>query len=289
MSDEAVIYTVAEGVATLTLNRPERMNAWNADIDQGMSAALAAARDDDAVRSIIVTGAGRAFCAGADLGGGGDTFAGRGEPDSGRNAPQLLPYQVTKPVIAAINGPAVGIGMTYPMLCDVRLAADTAKLGFVFTRRGMMPELAAHTIVQRVAGFSNAAHLLMSGRIVTGTEAAELGIVTRAVPKDELMEAARAMAAESPGGAGVCRDHQETPLGRDAHGHRGHDGARGAGLLLGWRPGGRARGHPLLPREARSRVEALRGARLARRVRVAATENPRASRVTTLPTRRPRQ
>ena len=196
MSDEAVIYEVAEGVATLTLNRPERMNAWNGDIDRGMSAALAAARDDDAVRAIIVTGAGRAFCAGADLGGGADTFAGRGEPDSGSNAPQLLPYQVPKPVIAAINGPAVGIGMTYPMLCDVRLAADTAKLGFVFTRRGMMPELAAHTIVQRVAGFSNAAHLLMSGRIVTGTEAAELGIVTRAVPKDELMEAARAMAAE---------------------------------------------------------------------------------------------
>ena len=195
MSD-AVLYEVADSIATVTLNRPERMNAWSADIDRGMSTALAAARDDDAVRAIIVTGAGRAFCAGADLGGGGDTFAGRGEPDAGEDVQQLLPYHVPKPVIAAINGPAVGIGMTYPMLCDVRIAADTAKLGFVFTRRGMMPELAAHTIVQRVAGFSNAAHLLMSGRIFTGAEAAELGIVTRAVPKDELLRTARAMAAE---------------------------------------------------------------------------------------------
>ncbi len=193
MSD-AVLYEVADSIATLTLNRPERMNAWSADLDRGMSTALAAARDDDAVRAIIVTGAGRAFCAGADLGGGADTFAGR--EDTGDNVQQLLPYHVPKPVIAAINGPAVGIGMTYPMLCDVRIAADTAKLGFVFTRRGMMPELAAHTIVQRVAGFSNAAHLLMSGRIVTGAEAAELGIVTKAVPKNELLQTARAMAAE---------------------------------------------------------------------------------------------
>ena len=193
MSD-AVLYEVADSIAILTLNRPERMNAWSADIDRGMSTALAAARDDDAVRAIIVTGAGRAFCAGADLGGGGDTFAGR--EDTGDNVQQLLPYHVPKPVIAAINGPAVGIGMTYPMLCDVRIAADTAKLGFVFTRRGMMPELAAHTIVQRVAGFSNAAHLLMSGRIFIGAEAAELGIVTKAVPKDELLQTARAMAAE---------------------------------------------------------------------------------------------
>ena len=208
MSD-AVLYEVADSIATVTLNRPERMNAWSADIDRGMSTALATARDDDAVRAIIVTGAGRAFCAGADLGGGADTFAGREEPSAGEreglaprmeepgdNVQQLLPYHVPKPVIAAINGPAVGIGMTYPMLCDVRVAADTAKLGFVFTRRGMMPELAAHTIVQRVAGFSNAAHLLMSGRIFTGAEAAELGIVTKAVPKDELLQTARAMAGE---------------------------------------------------------------------------------------------
>ena len=196
MSYEAVVYEVSEGVATLTLNRPERMNAWNGAIDQAMSAALAAARDDDAVRAIIVTGAGRAFCAGADLEGGGDTFAGREERDTGSNVAQLLPYDVPKPVIAALNGAAVGIGMTYPMLCDVRIAAETAKLGFVFTRRGMMPELAAHTIVQRVAGFSNAAHLLMSGRIVTGAEAAELGIVSKAVPKEALLDTARAMASE---------------------------------------------------------------------------------------------
>ncbi len=182
MSDEAVIYEVTEGIATLTLNRPERLNAWSLDIGQGMSAALAAARDDDAIRAIIVTGAGRAFCAGADLGGGADTFAGREERDTGSNVARLLPYDAPKPVIAAINGPAVGIGMTYPMLCDVRIAAETGKLGFVFTRRGTMPELAAH--------------LLMSGRVVTGAEAAELGIVSKAVPREALLDTARAMASE---------------------------------------------------------------------------------------------
>ena len=106
----------------------------------------------------------------------------------------MHPFQIRKPVIAAINGAAVGVGMTYPMLCDVRLAAENAKMGFVFTRRGMMPELAAHLIVQRVAGFSNAADVLMSGRIFTAGEALAMGIVSKVLPKDELVDAAVAMA-----------------------------------------------------------------------------------------------
>lgn len=198
MSDDVVLYEVAEGVATLTLNRPERMNAWNAAMARQLAARLTEARDDDAVRAIVVTGAGRAFCAGADLGGGGDTFAGGEDSDveDGDDGLGTLPYQVPKPVIAAINGPAVGVGMTYPMLCDVRIAADTAKLGFVFARRGILPELASHTIVQRVAGFSNAAHLLMSGRIVTAREAAELGLVSKVLRKDALLATAHEMAGE---------------------------------------------------------------------------------------------
>ena len=198
MPYDTVLYETAEKIATITLNRPERMNAWNATMAEELSNALREAAADDDVRAIIITGAGRGFCAGADLQGGSSTFSGRDETGAreGRNADNVHPYDIPKPVIAAINGAAVGVGMTYPMTCDVRIAAEEAKLGFVFVRRGMMPELAAHVIVQRVVGFSNAADLLMSGRIITGKEAAELGLVSKAVPKEELMPTARAIAAE---------------------------------------------------------------------------------------------
>ena len=123
--------------------------------------AIKRANEDGEVRAVVVTGAGRAFCAGADLEKGGDTFSGRTDDGSratenenvGRDVTNVHPYEINKPVIAAINGPAVGVGMTYPMLCDIRIAAEDAKMGFVFTRRGMIPELASHLLVQRVAGF----------------------------------------------------------------------------------------------------------------------------------------
>jgi enoyl-CoA hydratase/carnithine racemase len=147
MNFETLLYEVADQVCTITFNRPEKMNAWNAQVAAEVSASLQQANGDSEVRAIVITGAGRAFCAGADLGGGGDTFANReareDEPENvGRNIRNVFPYEIDKPVIAAINGPAVGVGMTYPMLCDIRLASETAKMGFVFTRRGMMPELA---------------------------------------------------------------------------------------------------------------------------------------------------
>jgi len=200
MSYECLLYDVDDGVCVVTINRPERMNTWNATVAGELSAALQQANLDDAVRSIVLTGAGRAFCAGADLERGGETFAGRdsnARPRRGAaDAPTVHPYEIDKPVIAAINGAAVGVGMTYPMLCDIRLAAATAKMGFVFTRRGMMPELAAHLLVQRVVGFSNAADLLMSGRIFTAEEAARMGLVSRVLPKEELLPAAMAMARD---------------------------------------------------------------------------------------------
>ena len=214
MAFETVGYEVANKVATVTLNRPEKMNAWNGAMARDLSAAMAEARDDDAVRAIILTGAGRAFCAGLDLARGGEVFSGGSGESSraaqaeasgeerhsrsgrGSNIPELLPFDVPKPIIAAINGPAVGVGITYPMLCDVRIAAERATIGFVFVRRGVMPELASHATVQRVIGFSNAADLLMSGRIITGVEAAQMGLVSKAVPKEELLDAARAAAAE---------------------------------------------------------------------------------------------
>ena len=152
--------------AVLTFSRPEKMNTWNQTVAGELSLALTEANEDDRVRAVVITGSGRAFCAGADLERGGDTFAGRDSdrPDSDASIGTVHPCDIDKPVIAAINGAAVGVGMTYPMLCDIRYAAADAKMGFVFVRRGMIPELAAHLLVQRAAGFSNAADLLMSGR-----------------------------------------------------------------------------------------------------------------------------
>ena len=170
------------------------MNAWNQTMAGELSEALETADNDNQVRAIVVTGAGRAFCAGADLQRGGDTFAGR-EQRAPREKP-FYPYEVAKPVIAAINGAAVGVGMTYPLLCDVRIVAEDAKMGFVFTRRGMIPELASHLLLQRVVGFSNAADLLMSGRIILGVEAKELGLASKALPKDEVLDAAKSIAAD---------------------------------------------------------------------------------------------
>jgi enoyl-CoA hydratase/carnithine racemase len=212
MSFDTLLYEVRDHAALITFNRPEKLNTWNSTVAAELSQALQAAEADDAVRAIVLTGAGRAFCAGADLERGADTFAGRDSTDTdnaGRNQRNVHPYEIDKPVIAAINGPAVGVGMTYPMLCDIRLAAENAKMGFVFTRRGMMPELAAHLIVQRVAGFSNAADVLMSGRIFTAEEALSMGIVSKVLPKDELVNAALEMANDyanaAPGSVAITK------------------------------------------------------------------------------------
>ena len=186
MSYETILVSVEDRVATITLNRPERMNAWTGQLAAEVSAALRAANDDDGVRAVVITGAGRAFCAGADLGGGGGTFAGR----EGRRAPEqppILPYEIDKPVIAAINGAAVGVGITYPMMCDVRIVAEDAKIQFAFVRRGVIPELASHVIVARVAGLSNAADLLLSGRMILGREAAAMGLASESLPRDQVL------------------------------------------------------------------------------------------------------
>jgi enoyl-CoA hydratase/carnithine racemase len=193
MEYEAIRFERDAGVAVLTLDRPERMNAWTGRMAFELSRALAECNDDDDVRAVVVTGAGRAFCAGADLGGGGETFgafsedraAGRGDPP-----PDVFPWQIDKPVIAAINGHAIGVGITYAMMCDVRLVAEEAKLQFAFVRRGILPELASHAIVARVAGFSNAADLLLSGRMILGREAAALGIASAALPASEVLPTA---------------------------------------------------------------------------------------------------
>ncbi len=199
MGYEQILLDVKDQVATITLNRPERMNAWTGTMGVELGDALSACNENDEVRAIVLTGAGKAFCAGADLGGRGDTFSGRREPredksegggERRRRTAPVRPWQIDKPVIAAINGHAVGVGITYAMTCDIRYVAEDAKIQFAFVRRGILPELASHVIVARVAGFSNAADLLLSGRMILGREAAELGLATKALPKEEVLPAA---------------------------------------------------------------------------------------------------
>src|SRR4051794_14985115 len=195
---ETVQYEVDGGVATVTLNRPERMNAWNGQLAQELSRALDEADADDGVRAVVITGAGRAFCAGADLERGAETFDDtRNESRRNReDEPLRLPYEIRKPVIAAINGAAVGVGITYPLLADVRFVADDAKISFAFVRRGMMPELASHAILPKVVGLSNAADLLLSGRMISGEEAAAIGLASAALPRAEVLPAAQERARE---------------------------------------------------------------------------------------------
>lgn len=194
MDLETVLYDVNDGVATVTLNRPEAMNAWTAQLADDLARAMGAADADEAVRAVVVTGAGRAFCAGADLSGGEGGFA----PGDKRadDLPRLMPHKVRKPVIAAINGHAVGVGITYPMLCDIRIAASEAKIQFAMVRRGILPELGSHVILPRVVGFSLAAELLLTGKLMSGAEAAEIGVVSHALPAADVLPAALAMARD---------------------------------------------------------------------------------------------
>ena len=189
-----VIYEITDGVAVVTLNRPEKLNAMTAQMGAEMSDAMAEADGDDAVRTVVVTGAGRAFCAGADLGGGERFAGGWGEAD--RSLRRMSPQEVRKPVIAAINGHAVGAGLTWPLQADVRYVATDAKLAFAFVRRGVLPELASHAILPRLVGQSRAAELLLSGRTFSGVEAAEYGVATEALPAEEVLPRAMALATE---------------------------------------------------------------------------------------------
>ena len=174
------------------------MNAWNSAMAAQLDAAFRECDADDAVRAIVLTGAGRAFCAGADLAQGAETFrpARDGAVAGTRAREAIWPFQLRKPVIAALNGHAIGVGITLPLTCDIRYVAEDAKLQFAFVRRGVLPELASHAILPRVIGFSRAADLLLTGRIFSGREAAELGLATRALPAAEVLAAAQAHARE---------------------------------------------------------------------------------------------
>jgi enoyl-CoA hydratase/carnithine racemase len=199
---EQIQTDLTDGILTITLNRPERLNAWTETMCRELIAAFDRADADDDVHVVIVTGAGRAFCAGADLASGGDTFDPRRHPGSdpvnrdngGRFT--LRVFESTKPVIAAINGPAVGVGATMTLPMDIRLAADSARIGFVFVRRGIVPEACSSWFLPRVVGISRAMEWAASGRVFPAQEALDAGLVRSLHPKERLLDAARELARE---------------------------------------------------------------------------------------------
>src|SRR6202042_3652720 len=186
----------------ITLNRPDRLNAWTETMASELHAALDRADADDQVRAVIFTGAGRAYCAGADLERGSETFTKRDHADADTvprdNGGQLTLriFECRKPVIAAINGPAVGVGATMTLPMDVRLAADDARIGFVFARRGIIPEAASSWFLPRIVGISQAMEWVATGRVFDAQEALDGGLVRSVHPGAELLDGAYALARE---------------------------------------------------------------------------------------------
>ncbi|MFB4285344.1 enoyl-CoA hydratase-related protein [Nonomuraea sp. MTCD27] len=212
MAFSEIEYGVTDRIATVTLKRPERLNAFTFTMRGELIEAFDLADADDDVRAVVVTGAGRAFCAGADLGGGGGTFGHRGghrgghpggegetvdgAPRDGGGTVALRIARSLKPVIGAINGPAVGVGVTMTLPMDVRLASETAKFGFVFARRGIVAEAASSWFLPRIVGIAQAMEWATTGRVFPASEALEGRLVSRVHPAEELLPAAYALARE---------------------------------------------------------------------------------------------
>jgi enoyl-CoA hydratase/carnithine racemase len=197
MSD-VVLKDVQDGVAVLTLNRPDRLNAWTQELERSYFGLLAECAADRQVRVIVVTGAGRGFCAGADM----DELQSLGEDgvseeqrDGGR-VEQTYPLTLPKPIIAAINGPCAGIGLVQALMCDIRFAAEDAKLTTAFSRRGLVAEHGISWILPRLLGPARALDLLLSARVLLGAEAASIGLVNAAVPRERVLERTLAYARE---------------------------------------------------------------------------------------------
>ncbi|MBC6457798.1 enoyl-CoA hydratase-related protein [Actinomadura sp. HBU206391] len=211
MAYSEIEYSAEDGIATITLDRPERMNAFTFVMRTELISAFDEADADDSVRAVVVTGAGRAFCAGADLGGGGDTFdpaqrrdmfggdddlLADGTPRDGGGTVALRIARSLKPVIGAINGAAVGVGITMALPMDVRLASDTARFGFVFARRGIVTEAASSWFLPRLVGISQAMEWAATGRVFDAAEALRGRLVSRVYGPEELLPAAYALARE---------------------------------------------------------------------------------------------
>jgi len=194
---EHLLFEVRDGVATLTLNRPEVLNAYIPQMGEEVVAAFAKARDDDDVRAVILTGAGRGFCAGVDL-----EFMKKNPPGPDSKIGQedfirKMPLDLTgypKPVIVAINGAAIGVGITMALPCDIRIAAEGVKLGVTFTKLGILPGLGSTHLLPKIVGIAKALELVLTARVIRAAEALEIGLVNKVVPADALMDEARAMA-----------------------------------------------------------------------------------------------
>ena len=207
---ETTRYAVDRGIATITLDRPDKLNAYNPRMRIELAALLDETDADDAVRVVVVTGAGRAFCAGADLSSGGDTFDRNAHPEDplreslrvgdvhrdGGGTTTLRMYRSLKPVIGAINGAAVGVGVTMQLPMDIRMASSAARFGFVFARRGITPEAASSWYLPRLVGMQTALEWCLTGRVFGADEALVRGLVRSVHAPDELLPAAYALARE---------------------------------------------------------------------------------------------
>ena len=216
MNYEQILYDVKDQILTITLNRPEKLNAYTGKMQFELIDAFARASADDNVRAVIVTGAGRAFCAGADLSAGAATFDATSNPErAARNAGPvgevdwsddrvrdgggrltLAIFECLKPVIAAVNGPAVGVGATMQLAMDIRIASESARFGFVFSRRGIVPEACSSWFLPKIVGIAQALEWCYSGRVFDAAEALRGGLVSQVVNPEELLAAAHKIAAE---------------------------------------------------------------------------------------------
>ena len=204
MDYQDIILDISDGIATITLNRPDKLNAFTGRMMNEIIDAFDRTDADDSVRAVIVTGAGKGFCAGADLSSGGDTFARggsdvqtkQGVPRDGGGLVSLRIFESLKPVIGAVNGAAVGVGVTMTLPMDIRLASENAKFGFVFARRGIVPEACSSYFLPRIVGIQQATEWVFTGRVFPAQEAKEGGLVRSVHAPDDLLPAARAIARE---------------------------------------------------------------------------------------------
>ncbi len=213
MPYEEILYEVNDWIATITLNRPDKLNAWTPRMEQEVRAAMSEAEKDDSVRVIILTGAGRGFCAGADmqvlntLSTEGLEAVQRARPQTGDGASQAnvrpdfqKQYSyfpaISKPIIAAVNGPAAGLGFVLMLYCDLRFASDQARFGTAFARRGLIAEHGISWMLPRLVGLANALDLLFSARMIDAQEALRMGLVSRLFPHEQLIAETRAYATE---------------------------------------------------------------------------------------------
>jgi 2-(1,2-epoxy-1,2-dihydrophenyl)acetyl-CoA isomerase len=203
MSYETILFDKEGGIATITLNRPDKLNAYTPLMGDEVVDAFRSVQRDEAVHAIILTGAGRAFCAGADLevlkahAAGEDTSRGKGPKLGEEDFIHTFPLEIRdspKPVIAAINGHAVGVGMTMVMPCDIRVVAEDAKLGFAFARLGILPGLGTTHLLPNLVGMAKAQELVLTADNILGAEGEKIGLVNKAVPRDQVVAEARALA-----------------------------------------------------------------------------------------------